>query len=122
MLKRCGYCDNLFPENDFGVAVTVTGKTYRRNKCRYCYRKTKKALIAKQRQWIAEYKSQRGCAKCGIDDFRVLDFHHSEDEEKNFNTSDFRYKVGFEKLRREIEKCSLLCANCHRIVHYKTAY
>ncbi|MGH7156772.1 MAG: hypothetical protein ACREGG_01500 [Candidatus Saccharimonadales bacterium] len=119
MFKRCRYCQKEYPETDFGVAATTPGKIYHRQKCRHCYREAKRLLIRRQRQWIKEYKAQRQCVKCGIADFRVLDFHHSDSGGKDFNISDFRYKAGLERLKKEIEKCSLLCANCHRIAHYE---
>ena len=119
MLKECRYCHKQYPESDFGVAVTLPNKVYRRQKCRRCYRKTKKLLIVRHRKWIEEYKRQRQCVKCGIADFRVLDFHHKGFSGKDFNISDFRHRVGLKKLKEEIEKCHLLCANCHRIVHYE---
>lgn len=118
MLKLCRYCNNRYPEIDFGVAATTPNKVYRRQKCRYCYRETKRLLIRRHRKWLEEYKRQGKCSKCGINDFRVLDFHHGESEGKDFNISDFRYRVGFERLKREVKKCSLLCSNCHRVEHY----
>src|SRR5581483_6176192 len=118
MLKTCRYCHKQYPETDFGVAATSPNKVYRRQKCRHCYRETKRLYIARTRNWIKEYKEHGKCSKCGIADFRVLDFHHSGTD-KDFNISDFRYRAGFKKLKAEIEKCSLLCANCHRIAHYE---
>ena len=119
MLKTCRYCHKQYPETDFVVAVTLPEKIYRRQKCRYCYRKTKRLLIDRHRKWIEEYKQYERCEKCGIADFRVLDFHHDSLEKKDFNISDFRYRAGFKKLKEEVKKCSVLCANCHRIVHYE---
>lgn len=121
MLKECRYCHKQYPLSDFGVAATYPNKVYRRQKCRYCYRKTKRLLIARHRQWIESYKQERRCVKCGVADFLVLDFHHSGTDGKDFNISDFRYRAGFKKLKEEIQKCLLLCANCHRNVHYEDA-
>jgi len=115
--KKCNYCGNFFPENHFGVALTTSTKVYRRRKCRNCYRLTKKALIEKHYLWLHEYKRQRGCYRCGIRDPRVLDFHHKEGENKLFGIGGFRREVGFGKLKEEIEKCEVVCANCHRILH-----
>lgn len=120
MLKLCRYCNVRYPEKDFGVAATMPNKVYRRHKCRYCYRETKRLLVKRRRAWIEEYKRQRKCSKCGITDFRVLDFHHNGISEKDFNISDFRYKAGLERLKEEIKKCELLCANCHRISHHES--
>lgn len=48
----------------------------------------------------------------------VYDFHHKDKSEK---TKEVSYlitaNVGWEKLKRELDKCVLLCANCHRIRH-----
>ncbi len=118
MLKQCIYCGKDYPETDFGVAVSLPEKIYRRRKCRYCYRKTKSQLIIKYRLWIEEYKKSKKCERCGENDYRVLDFHHKILDDKIFNVADFRHRVGFSKLKAEVEKCSLLCANCHRVEHY----
>ena len=118
MLKQCRYCRKEYDENHFGIALTRNEKVYRRHKCRYCYRQSKKNLILKYRRWIEDYKKQRYCERCEERDFRVLDFHHSN-KDKDFNISEFQRSAGFKKLTEEVEKCVLLCANCHRVVHYE---
>ena len=50
-----------------------------------------------------------------------MDFHHRNPEEKKFAISDFQ-KYGIQYLQDEIDKCVLLCANCHRKVHSGLAY
>ena len=117
-MKQCRYCKKYYSELDFGVAKTTSSKVYRRHKCRYCYRKTKNVLKDKRRSWIAEFKKEKGCEKCGIDDPRVLDFHHTGDKE--FALADYYYhQFSFEKAKEEMSKCIVLCANCHRILHYE---
>lgn len=64
-----------------------------------------------------EYKKQRGCVKCGITNPVVLDFHHKNEENKLFTVSTFRRAVGFDRIKSEIKKCDVICANCHRILH-----
>ena len=115
--KKCTYCGVFYPEDAFGVALTTPTKVYRRRKCRNCYRLTKQALIQKHYLWLNEYKKQRGCSRCGITDPRVLDFHHKKGEDKLFTVSGVRREVGSDHLKKEIEKCEVICANCHRIVH-----
>ena len=115
--KKCDYCGNFYPEDAFGVAVTTPAKVYRRRKCRDCYRLTKQALIQRHYLWLNEYKRQRGCHRCGVADPRVLDFHHKKGEDKLFTVGGARREVGSERLRKEIEKCVVVCANCHRILH-----
>ena len=59
------------------------------------------------------------CAHCGIKDdcSAIYDFHHRDPSEKEFNVSSFCRS--FEKLKSELDKCDLLCGNCHRKVHFK---
>ena len=46
----------------------------------------------------------------------VFDFHHQDHNDKEFDLSKLRY-FGWGKIKKEIDKCILLCANCHRIEH-----
>ena len=115
--KRCNYCQKLFPEDAFGVALTTEKKIFRRRKCRDCYRLTKQVLISRYFKWINEYKIQRGCKRCKITDSRVLDFHHKNDKTKLFTIGGFRRAVGFDRIQKEVKKCEVVCANCHRIIH-----
>lgn len=64
---------------------------------------------------IAAFKSERGCAICGFRDAVALDFDHLDPKEKAFNISEAMGKLSMERLMREIAKCRILCANCHRI-------
>lgn len=115
--KVCVYCEKIFPEDSFGVAVTTKNKVYRRQKCRDCYKLTKQSLIHRYHKWISEYKEQRGCIRCRITDSRVLDLHHKNEKDKLFTVGGFRRSVGFERIKSEIDKCEVVCANCHRILH-----
>lgn len=60
------------------------------------------------------------CAKCGITDKRVLDFHHIDDSTKLFTLASRRI-AGYaqDKIKEEIDKCEVVCANCHRIIHWE---
>jgi len=117
--KQCRYCYKYYPENTFGVALTTVSKVYRRRKCRYCYQKTKRILIQRHYEWINSYKQERGCTRCGVTNPVVLDFHHKNETNKRFGIGGFRREVGFQKIQEEIEKCEVICANCHRIVHHE---
>ena len=61
-----------------------------------------------------------GCAICGYDKcIDSLDFHHSNPNEKKFkiNAMTMTYKI--ERIVDELNKCILLCKNCHYELHYK---
>ncbi|OGZ72096.1 MAG: hypothetical protein A2908_04340 [Candidatus Staskawiczbacteria bacterium RIFCSPLOWO2_01_FULL_38_12b] len=117
-MKLCKYCNKYFPELDFGVANTIRGKIYRRLKCRYCFSDAKKVLKEKYRKFLDGYKEKHGCHKCGIKDRRVLDFHHLRDKEFSIGYANYNH-LAFNRVKKEIEKCAVVCSNCHRIIHYK---
>lgn len=61
------------------------------------------------------------CLKCGISyHHSVYDFHHVDQSEKEYLISDV-INLSKEKFWAEIDKCQLLCANCHRLEHYNNA-
>lgn len=117
-IRKCHYCGKEYPESYFGIALTTPQKVYKRHKCRFCYRKTKNNLRRKYADWIMRYKEKKGCNKCGISDPRVLEFHHKND--KKFAIAEIvRMKYGKKRLEEEVKKCDVLCANCHRILHFE---
>jgi hypothetical protein len=72
-------------------------------------------LHATKRKFL-EYKRTLRCEHCGNNDHRVLEFHHLRDKETTVAALVSR-KLAWSKIEAEIEKCSVLCANCHRIEH-----
>ena len=59
------------------------------------------------------------CERCGYDRCPAgFDFHHIDPEEKEFAISSEMGSMKFERLLKEAKKCMLLCANCHRELHY----
>ena len=64
---------------------------------------------------LIEYKGGR-CEICGYDKcMRALSFHHKNPNEKDFSISG--KSLSFEKLRGEVDKCMLVCSNCHSEIH-----
>ena len=71
----------------------------------------KKAAI---RDWIIEQKD-RPCMDCGHTyPHYVMDFDHREDEEKLYEPTRLYVMQSWKKAREEVEKCDVVCANCHR--------
>ena len=63
-----------------------------------------------------DYKGGK-CEGCGYSkNIAALDFHHRDPSEKDFQISRGNY-LGWKRLVPELDKCSLLCANCHREEH-----
>lgn len=64
-----------------------------------------------------EYLAEKGCSDCGERDPRVLEFDHIDPGEKEHDVAQLfsnGYGWGSERLRAEIRKCRVICANCHR--------
>ncbi|MEI7999365.1 MAG: hypothetical protein WCH62_07675 [Candidatus Omnitrophota bacterium] len=60
------------------------------------------------------------CSACGYhkcDD--ALEFHHLDRSKKDFGISSKGYARSWQKVKEELDKCLLLCANCHREEHTK---
>ena len=71
----------------------------------------------KIRQMAVEYKGGR-CEKCGYNScIDALEFHHKDSSGKDFSISAKGYTRSWTKVEEELDKCVLLCANCHREIH-----
>lgn len=72
----------------------------------------------KFRDLINKIKIKKGCFMCGDKRYQCLEFHHKDPKTKLFNVG-----IGFSKSKEafetEIKKCAIICANCHRMLHYK---
>jgi ubiquinone/menaquinone biosynthesis C-methylase UbiE len=59
---------------------------------------------------------ERPCADCGGEfPYYVMDFDHRDGESKLFDVSKGMLSLGRAKVLAEIDKCDVICANCHRI-------
>lgn len=81
---------------------------------RLCHLCQIRLLRLRQRIALVKYKGGK-CIKCGLAILVVLDFHHRNSEEKDFTIS--KVKRGWKALKKEVDKCDLMCANCHRVEH-----
>lgn len=64
---------------------------------------------------LVEYKGGC-CVKCGYNkSVNVLQFHHLDPSEKDFTIGGKSFS--FERLKAEVDKCILVCANCHIEIH-----
>ena len=76
------------------------------------------AAVAKRRRILkqksVEYKGGK-CVCCGYSKYvGVLDFHHLDPSLKDFSIGAKGYTRSWEKIQAELDKCILVCANCHR--------
>ncbi len=90
--------------------------------------------VPRNKYWIEQRKKNRilrkqaieslggKCNHCGLVEtecLAVYDFHHKDPSTKEASISTlFRHSKPWEEIQPEIEKCILLCSNCHRKVHH----
>ena len=70
---------------------------------------------------INAIKLELGCEICGYNEHvAALDFDHLDPSKKEFNIGvAAQESKGWGRIQAEIEKCRVLCANCHRIHTYE---
>lgn len=69
-------------------------------------------------RWYNDLKSQSKCKSCSENHIACLEFHHIDSKTKLFEISAFRF-YALPEVLEELEKCEVLCANCHRKLHYQ---
>lgn len=96
---------------------------YRRRKSRqlstYCKDCTRLQTTERQRRLKAQAVEYLGgkCSRCGYNrNLAALDFHHPDPAQKDFTIAR-SHLYSFERIKPELNRCLLLCANCHREIH-----
>lgn len=130
--KRCGKCGKTKNINAFSWKNKAKGK--RQWDCRSCHSEAFKKLWYRPNSslrkavytsndkrraalldWYHKSKIGKKCARCGESDIRCLDYHHSNPKEKEYTIADMvRLGMSKRRMEKEITKCVVLCANCHR--------
>lgn len=104
--SRCKECMSAWHKNHY---ATNAEYRLRRNE-------GKKARAEKSRKLIQRYKRFCGCKVCGEREPVALDLHHTDPSSKEVEVSK-TVNYSREILKKEVRKCVVLCANCHRKVH-----
>jgi uncharacterized membrane protein (UPF0182 family) len=77
-----------------------------------------KRFAENRRKWLVDYKKTLECARCGENHPATLTFHHRDSSEKSFEIGNaLKLGVGLKRLLAEIDKCEVVCANCHAKEH-----
>jgi len=95
------------------------GRAFSSTYCKPCTAEQTLSRMRKLKSQMIDYKGGC-CVRCGYDKYQgALDFHHLDPNEKDFNPSHLkRYKFD-ETVKSELDKCILVCANCHRELHHE---
>lgn len=103
MKVKC-LCGSMFDPKKYGKSAKM---------CASC--------VSNRRRWkvklkCIEYKGGK-CQTCGYSKCaQALDFHHIDPTTKSFTVSGHGTK-SWQSLQNELDKCVMLCANCHRELH-----
>ena len=116
--KVCKSCDQELPITKYKMRWAKGRQAGQRhsmcNRCLYV-RYTRPEAEQKMRE-IHEYQLKMGCADCGYKEHpAALEFDHRPGTEKLFNIGEKMGVYSRPKLWAEIEKCDVVCANCHNI-------
>lgn len=128
--KFCSGCKATKPEEMFSFRNKAKG--LRHTRCKDCvaqvrkrhYRENKEYYFEKARRHDAtrteenqrlmcEYLSDKKCADCPENNLVVLQFDHLRD--KKYNIAHLMHRAPWKTVLKEIEKCEIVCANCHAI-------
>ena len=135
-MKTCCNCKQEKSLEEFDFQNKTTGK--RQARCKECrklynkqhYRDNKVDYIAKatvnnrryydeRREFLDELKADLKCELCGEDHPGVLDFHHPDPSKKDRAVSAMLKACSIARIKKEINKCSVWCSNCHRKHHWE---
>lgn len=133
--KPCKECNIIFKPNSGNSRYCSKPCSYmvdnRRAKKKYLtdenFRNNRKISASKHgkiyrqlgKDFIHNLKLRSICTICGFNDHRCLVFHHKDPKKKEYNIPEMvSNRLSLSKIKGEISKCVILCANCHRILHY----
>jgi hypothetical protein len=127
-MKRCPRCHELKSLAAFGVRTNGKPQHW----CRTCHCAYQRHYYEERKKYYAELQAHRvkrnramireaknaPCADCGLSfPYYVMDFDHRPGEIKDFALANVttQTRISGERIRAEIAKCDVVCANCHRI-------
>ena len=128
-MKVCNRCKQDKPLLDFNKkrdGLQSLCKDCSRKASKEYYEKNKethKAFVTKRRisnkkiidKYIRELKESKPCLDCNVKyPYYVMDFDHQRDKIKAISKM-VSSSCSLETIKKEIEKCEIICSNCHRI-------
>lgn len=129
-MKKCSTCGEVKNITEFNKNKST--KDGLQKQCKSCRKTQQKKYYSSHKSDVIKrakehrshtmakwnkFKSKLECQVCGENHPPCLEFHHLDPSEKDFEISQKCRDMTFEKILKEVEKCAILCANCHRKVH-----
>lgn len=117
--RTCTKCSGSFPETQEFFHTNgkqPSGKQKWKPECKTCHLKTRAARFD---ELLTEVFGEIACSNCGYNRcVAAIDCHHTVKDDKEFQIAKLRSSYySLAVIRKELEKCVLLCSNCHREVH-----
>ena len=125
MLRKCNICGlKAYTEQDLSSFCSGQRcKFGKKNLCKSCnsslYKDRHKVVRDNNRKKIKEYLGgEYRCQDCGLvhDYLPLFDWHHRDPSKKENQISRIMTN-SWKYVKKEIDKCDFLCANCHRLRH-----
>ncbi len=110
--KQCSVCKEVLSKTKEFFYVDKEGCS---SQCKKCHQKKCKKRLRNYKQECVDYKGGK-CIVCNYNrSIDALDFHHLDPSKKEFDIS--KSSKSFKNLKEELNKCVILCSNCHRELH-----
>ena len=124
--KICGTCKLILPLSRF--SLKNKNKLTYSSRCKDCQKKYHKVYYSnnklkyiekrkrqrnKTQTFILSYLKDKQCVDCGEKDIVVLEFDHLKDKSFSIGGTSGRSR-SLDSIQREIDKCEIVCANCHK--------
>jgi len=119
--KICNSCKESLPIETFRWSMKCTGQ--RHTFCRPCEWQRNRDRRKAKTEKVRAYKLEKGCKNCGYKKCpSALQLHHRDPTTKSSSVkgrSAYHHEWGWSRIKAELEKCDVLCANCHAEEHYE---
>ena len=112
--RTCPKCKESKSPSDF---YSRRGKDGSSCYCKIC---SNLQALYRQRKFKKECIEYKGgcCSLCKYNKYiGALEFHHKNPSEKDFTIANQRFTKFNDKIKNELDKCIIVCANCHREIH-----
>lgn len=129
-MKKCGKCGlekdnsefrpNLRKKDGLQAYCIPCDKAFQaewylknKEKCILKSKERNRKIEKEAKDYVISYLKSHPCVDCGENDIVVLEFDHRGDKEYTISQM-IRNNLSIETIQKEIDKCDVRCANCHK--------